>query len=50
MDEATAKTIVAERRMMAKVQRACDEQDLPYPPELTAYLLDPYLTRITRGD
>lgn len=38
MDEATAKTLIATRRTMAKVQKACDDRDLPYPPELVEYL------------
>lgn len=40
MDEAAAARLVAKRRAMAKVQKLCDEQDLPYPPELIAWLTD----------
>lgn len=38
MDEATAKKIVRERRTMRTVQKQCDKQGLPYPPELIRYL------------
>lgn len=40
MDEASVRRIVAERRAMAKIQKLCDDQDLPYPPELCSYLMD----------
>lgn len=40
MDEATVKKIVARRRGMAKVRKACDDKLLPYPPELISYLLE----------
>ena len=40
MDTATAKLIVINRRAMRKLQRMCDERDLPYPPELIRYLTD----------
>lgn len=34
-----AKSIVAQRRVMARVQKLCDEQGLPYPPELCEWLM-----------
>lgn len=39
MDDYTAKRLVKERRSYAEVQRRCDEQNLPYPPELCKFLM-----------
>lgn len=38
MDEATAKKIVSDRRVMAVIRKYCDERDLPYPPKLIEWL------------
>lgn len=38
MDDYTAKRLVEQRRGMLKVQKACDEQNLPYPSELIEFL------------
>lgn len=38
MDNAAAKRSVAHRRAMYRVQKVCDEQDLPYPAELIEFL------------
>ena len=45
MDEVTVKRLIAQRRAMAKVQKLCDAQNLPYPPELSAYLMDTWKYR-----
>ena len=48
IDDYTAKKIVLERNAMNKVQKYCDEKNLPYPPELVTYLYD--VMRFRNGD
>lgn len=48
MDKITAKRLVAQRRGMEKVRKYCDEHTLPYPPELSSYLME--VQRYRSGD
>lgn len=38
MDKVGVKWAVAQRRAMYRAQKACDEQNLPYPEELIEFL------------
>ncbi|QZE10520.1 hypothetical protein SEA_SCOOBYDOOBYDOO_203 [Mycobacterium phage ScoobyDoobyDoo] len=45
MDPARVKEIIAQRRVMNRVRRECDERGLPYPSELIAYLTESNVNR-----
>lgn len=38
MNQADAAAIVRERNMFDRVRKACDTQNLPYPPDLIEFL------------